>query len=243
MTVFFRVEHLAIVHFLDWRHLVYILLRNSDSELEGRFYNMETRQTHSSLPLSSEFNTAAGFYSLFSEHGLLMMGQAHHSDSQSYQFCCWNYHGDLVYRYQSWAEFGLCLADCGPGALTTPRSLNLLHVTSHLLTFSERTHRGAALLCLTWAPGETSSQLWRVTASLPVNTSRPGCLVAGTEAAGLVCTVSGTRTVTAREENTGKVVWEEVVDSVIQNIWVGDNIIVSIPTDFKQGNTVACIHI
>ena len=67
--------------------------------------------------------------------------------------------------------------------------------------------------------------------------------MAGTEAAGMVLTVSGTRTVTAREENTGKVVWEEVVDSVIQNIWVGDNIVVSIPPDFKQGNTVACIHV
>ena len=63
---FLRVEHLAIVHFMDWRHLVYILLRNSHSQLEGRFYNMLTRHTHSSLPLSSEFNTEGGFYSLFS---------------------------------------------------------------------------------------------------------------------------------------------------------------------------------
>ena len=46
----------------------------------------------------------------------------------------------------------------------------------------------------------------------------------------------------AREEDTGRQVWEEVVDSVIQNIWVGDNIIVIVPPDFKQGNTVACIH-
>ena len=149
VTVFFRVEHLAIVHFLDWRHLVYILLRNSDSELEGRFYNMETRQTQSSLPLSSEFNTAGGFYSLFSEHGLLMMGQPRHGDSQAFQFCCWSYQsGQLVFRHQSWAEFGLCLADCSPGALTTPRALNLLHNTSSLLTFSQRTYRQAWPLSL-----------------------------------------------------------------------------------------------
>ena len=148
MEVFFRVEHLAIVHLMEWSHLIYILVRNSTSQLEGKFYHLETRQLHSSLPLDSEFNTAAGFYSLFSEHGLLMMGRAHHSDSQSFQFCCWNYSGDLVYRYQDWAEFGLCLADCGPGSLTTPRSLNLLHVTSHLLTFSQRTHRQRGPLSL-----------------------------------------------------------------------------------------------
>ena len=105
--------------------------------------------------------------------------------------------------------------------------------------------RGAALHCLSWAPGETSSslQVWRLSVSLPVSSRRPGCLVAGSEAAGLVLTVSGSRAVTTREEETGKVVWEEVVESVIQNIWVGDSVVVVIPPDFKQGNTVACIHI
>ena len=93
-------------------------------------------------------------YIWFSEHGLLMMGQPLQGDSQSYQFCCWSYDGQLVYKHQSWAELGLCLADCGPGSLTTPRSLNLLHNTSHLLTFSQRTHRQSA------GTAEVGESLW-----------------------------------------------------------------------------------
>ena len=240
-----RVEHLAIVHFMDYSHLIYLLLRSSDSsELVGRFYNTETRQTECDLPLGEEFNLQAGFYSLFSEHGLLMMGQAAGSDCQTYQFCCWSYSGQLVYRHSGWAEFGLCLADCGPTSLTTPRSLNLLHNTSTLLTFSDRTHRGAAVLCLPWSPHTSpSSRLWRVSTSLSLSSPRPGCLVSGSEVAGTVCTVSGARSVTVREERTGKVIWEETVDTVIENIWVGDTVIVIIPPDLRQGNTVSCIHI
>ena len=241
-----RVEHLAIVHFMQFRHLMYLLLRSSDSsQLVGRFHNLHTGQTHSELALSEEFDVSAGFYSLFCEHGLLMVGRAPHTDSQTYQWCCWSYDGHLVYRHTGWAEFGLCLADLGPRSLTTPRSLTLLHNTSRRLTFSERTHRGAAVTCLAWQPGEVAHTCreWRLSSSLSLASPRPGCLVAGAEVAGVVVTVAGVRAVTVRAEDTGRVLWEAVTGTDIQNVWVGDTHLVTIPPDFRQGNTVCCVHI
>ena len=78
---------------------------------------------------------------------------------------------------------------------------------------------------------------------LSLASPRPGCLVAGAEVAGVVVTVAGVRTVTVRAEDTGRVLWEAVTGTHIQNVWVGDTHLVTIPPDFRLGNTLCCVHI
>ena len=96
-----RVEHLAIVHFSQYNNLVYILERQDDGGLTGTFFDMDTKCDISVINFSDFFNLSSGFYSLFSEHGLLKIGHEKDSgDPLSYQFCCFDFTtGDLVRKW------------------------------------------------------------------------------------------------------------------------------------------------
>ena len=219
---------------------------------------MSTEEDYSVIRFSDKFDLTAQspsfkFYSLFTVHGLLMMGRERgNSDPLSYQFCCYSYSGDVVYTWTSTSEFGLCLADCRPESLVTPRALNYFHNTGRYLVWSERTHRGASLVCHhldTWiragyAPDTCTRHVWRASQSMSACLNKPWVLVSGCEMGGVVCTVrGGAGGVVAREEATGRVIWEENVGVEVENIWVGDTIILIIPQNFKHNNTLSCISV
>ena len=73
--------------------------------------------------------------------------------------------------------------------------------------------------------------------------SRSNVLLAGSQAGSVVCTVAGARHIVVREEQSGGKLWEETLEVEIENMWVGDSIIVTVPKTFKQGNTVCMIHV
>ena len=50
--------------------------------------------------------------------------------------------------------------------------------------------------------------------------------------------------VAVRDEDTGRMLWEERTDTVsVENIWVGDRLIVIVPGDFTQDNSPSCLFI
>ena len=95
---------------------------------------------------------------------------------------------------------------------------------------------------MTPSPGSpsSSSRLWRLSSSLSVASSlrASAITVAGCELGGAVVTVGGGG-VAARDENTGRVMWEE--GGGADNIWVGDTVIITITRGLREGSTAACI--
>ena len=102
------------------------------------------------------------------------------------------------------SEFGLCLSDTRPETLITPRALNYFHNTGDTLVWSERTHRGAALVSHDWSQWSVTSgdhglrlrsstgvrsQLWRASCSMSLSWARTGILVSGSELGRVVCSV------------------------------------------------------
>ena len=63
----------------------------------------------------------------------------------------------------------------------------------------------------------------------------------GCELAGVVVTVGGAGGVAVRDDRSGKVLYQVQVDTGLENIWVGDTVILVIPRSFKNNNTVSCI--
>ena len=239
-----KVLKLAIVHFNQFSSLLYILTWQGvdKSHLLGKFYNMDTKQYTAHIQLYEYFDCNAGYFSLFTEHGLLMAGKSvEEMDPLQFLFICWNYSGDQLFSLPLYSEYGLCLAECKYGALITPRALNYFYQTEDKMMISQRTHRGACVLCFSW-PG-TSSRLWRINTVMEVCCARSNVLLAGSQAGGVVCTVPGARTITVRDERSGGKLWEESLQVDIENMWVGDSIIVTVPKTFKQGNTVCLIHV
>ena len=50
--------------------------------------------------------------------------------------------------------------------------------------------------------------------------------------------------VAVREEDTGRLVWEERPDTgAVEAVWVGDKVILLVPGDFKQDNCPTCINV
>ena len=48
--------------------------------------------------------------------------------------------------------------------------------------------------------------------------------------------------VAVRDEDTGRMLWEERTDTAaVENVWVGDNVILLMPGDFKLENSPSCI--
>lgn len=48
--------------------------------------------------------------------------------------------------------------------------------------------------------------------------------------------------VAVREEDTGRMIWEEMSDTAaVENMWVGDKVILLVPGDFKLENGPSCI--
>ena len=109
------------------------------------------------------------------------------------------------------------------------------------MIISQRIQRGASILCFSW-PGE-SSQLWKVNTVMEVCCSRSNVLLAGSQVGGILCTVAGARNNVVRDEQTGGKLWDETLQMDIENMWVGDTIIVTVPKNFKQGNTVCLLHV
>lgn len=68
----------------------------------------------------------------------------------------------------------------------------------------------------------------------------PGC-----ELAGVVVTFGGASgCVAVREEDTGRVIWEERTDTgAVENVWVGDRVILLVPGDFKLENSLSCVFV
>ena len=73
--------------------------------------------------------------------------------------------------------------------------------------------------------------------------ARSNVLLAGSQAGGVVCTVPGARSITVRDDMSGGKLWEESLQVDIENMWVGDSIMVTVPKTFKHGNTVCLIHV
>ena len=90
----------------------------------------------------------------------------------------------------------------------------------------------------------SSSRLWRLSSSLSVASSlrASAITVAGCELGGAVVTVGGGG-VAARDEATGRVMWEEGGSGGggADNIWVGDTVIITITRGLTEGSTAACI--
>ena len=246
------VEHLAVVHFAQFSNLVYILERQEDGCLDGIFHDMDQCLDVTRINFSQYFDLSRGFYSLFTEWGLLKIGrECDNIDPLSYQFCCFDFEtGDLVRRWScTQSEFGLCLSDCRPEALVTPRSFTLFYVTGNVMAWSERTHRGAAVVCHDWsqwsARGAPCQEppWWRASSSMSLSSNKTGVLVAGSELGGVVCCLGGGRGgVMVREERTGKVVGElDRCGVAVDNMWVGDTNIVLVPGNFKLDNTLCCV--
>ena len=181
-----RIEHLAMVHFMNFKNLLYIMERREGVGRVGVFYDMDTGRDQAVIRLSDQVDLGMGFYSLFTEHGLLVAGR---QDPLSYRFCCFSYDtGDLVIAWTGDSEFGLCLADPRTESLVTPRQLNYFYNSPRVLVWSERTHRGAALVCHQWprwrlGPGHVSqgneARRWRLSSSLSVSWLKSSILVAG----------------------------------------------------------------
>ena len=158
-----KVMKLAIVHLDQFSILLYLLTWQGDQKtsLQGMLYDLDTQKFTVHLHLHQHFDCHAGFFSLFTEHGLLMSGKSvDESDPLLFTLVCWNYSGEKIYCFSFYSEYGLCLAECKYRALVTPRALNYLYHTADNMIISQRTHRGASVLCFSW-PGEFS-QLWKV---------------------------------------------------------------------------------
>ena len=181
-----RIEHLAIVHLINYNSLLYIMERREGVGRVGVFHDMDEERDQAVIRLSDQVDLGLGFYSLFTELGLLVAGR---QDSLSYKFCCFSYDtGDLVISWIGDSEFGLCLADPRAESLVTPRQLNYFYSCPRVLVWSERTHRGAALVCHKWprwrlGPGHVSqgneARAWRISSSLSVAWMKSSILVAG----------------------------------------------------------------
>ena len=181
-----RIEHMALVHFMNYNNLLYLMERREGVGRVGVFYDMDTGRDQAVIRLSDQVDLGLGFYSLFTEHGLLVAGR---QDPLSYRFCCFSYDtGDLVIAWTGDSEFGLCLADPRTESLVTPRQLNYFYTSPRVLVWSERTHRGAALVCHQWprwrlGPSHVSqgneARRWRLSSSLSVSWMKSSILVAG----------------------------------------------------------------
>ena len=189
-----KIEHLAMVHFMCYNNLLYILERRGEAGLTGVFHDMDTGRDQAVIRFSDQFDLGQGFYSLFTEHGLLVAGR---HDPLSYRFCCYSFDtGTLVISWTGDSEFGLCLADSRAECLITPRQLNYFYNNPRVLVWSERTHRGAALVCHHWTrwrlgPGHVSqgneARGWRMSSSLSVAWMRSSIIVAGNTSSMSVC--------------------------------------------------------
>ena len=181
-----KIEHLAMVHLMSYNGLLYIMERREGLGRVGVFHDMDTGRDQTVIRLSDQVDLGLGFYSLFTEHGLLVAGR---QDPLSYRFCCFSYDtGDLIIAWTGDSEFGLCLADPRAESLVTPRQLNYLYTSPRVLVWSERTHRGASLVCHQWrrwrlGPGHVSqgneARSWRLSSSLSVSWLKTSILVAG----------------------------------------------------------------
>ena len=239
-----RVMKLAIVHLDHVSSFLYILTWKGDDKtsLQGMFYDMDTEEFIAHLHLHQQFDCHAGFFSLFTAHGLLSsLNSVEESDPLMFSFNFWNYLGGKDYSFSFYSDYGLCLAECRLRTLVTPRALNYFYRTSDRIIISQRGDKGSSIICYS-GPGE-SSQLWSVSSSGEVSGSRSNALLDGSQAGGVVCTVSGAHTIQARDDQTGDQLWEETVKMEIENMWVGDQIIVTVPKNFEKRNTVCMLHV
>ena len=58
-----------------------------------------------------------------------------------------------------------------------------------------------------------------------------------------MCTVAGARTLFVRDEQTGGKLWGETLQTDVENMLVGDTIIVTVPKNYKQGNTLCLLQV
>ena len=67
----------------------------------------------------------------------------------------------------------------------------------------------------------------------------------GCELGGVVVTFGGASgAVAVREEDTGRMLWEERTHTAsVENIWVGDRLILIVPGDFTKENSPSCIMV
>ena len=54
-------------------------------------------------------------------------------------------------------------------------------------------------------------------------------------------TVGGAGGVAVRDDGCGKVLYQVQVDTGLENIWVGDKVILVIPKTFNNKNTLSCV--
>ena len=73
--------------------------------------------------------------------------------------------------------------------------------------------------------------------------SRSNVLLAGSQVGGILFIVAGARTIVVRDEQTGGKQWEETLQMDVKNMWVGDTIIVTVPKNVMQGNTVCLLQV
>ena len=73
--------------------------------------------------------------------------------------------------------------------------------------------------------------------------SRSNVLLAGSQVGGIMCTVAGARNIVVRDEQTGGKLWDEILQMDVENMWVGDTLIVTVPRNCKQGNTVCLVQV
>ena len=58
-----------------------------------------------------------------------------------------------------------------------------------------------------------------------------------------MCTAPGARKIVIRDEQTGEEIWEKTLKMEIENLWVGDSIVVTVPKNFEHGNTICMVHV
>ena len=238
-----RLVKLAMVQLELKEPLLYILgcIEEDKSNLHGMFYDLHIKDFITHLHLNQQLKSHAGFFSLFTEHGLLMhKNSLHDEDPIMFTFNCWNYLGGKDYSFSFYTEYSLCLAECKLRTLVTPRARNYFYRTSDRIILSQRIEQGAYVICFS-GPGE-SSQLWKINIDIQGDNARNNVLLGGSQAAGAVCTAARDGKIAGRDEQSGRELWSDDLKVEIENLWVGDNILITIPKNFEQRNTVCLLE-
>ena len=231
-----RVLKVAIVNINDETTLLYLVTwKGCDkTSLQGMFYNLDTYEFTPHLHLQQQFDCHAGFISLFTAQGLLSC--AGEEEPVIFSFNCWTYLGGKEYSFSLYKDYKLCLAECKLRSLVTPRALNYFYRTPHTIIISQRADKGPSIVCYSGA-GEG----WSIIPG--AQGERSNALLGGSEAGGVVCVGTGSHSVQVVDIETGETLWEERLRVEIENMWVGDGFIVTVPKNFEMSNTVALLSV